>query len=217
MADTTPTGEFNFDPEFFRRASCYLERNITQSDFLTFEQELRAEPIKRKTLVELCLSQTELFEEFRQEAEYARGMSPGSPAPDERPASHSSRAANSIGHRVDPFLILLERASHGTPRALAETSSIDNLEKTNRLSNIRSPAANRPEWRWRVAAGILLPLLAGLVFWQLHRSSDRATISLALNARLDGGAIAQASQALAAGPHTLDHGLMQILLAGGEK
>ena len=104
MADTAPDSEFDSNPEFLRRALCYLERTISAGDLATLQRELSIEPVKRRTLVELCVSQTELFEEFRQEAACA----------------DVKQDAGRSGQGGDPFLILLERAG----MALYENLSI---------------------------------------------------------------------------------------------
>jgi hypothetical protein len=221
VAEDRPANNSLHDLDFVRRVNCYLENRISPADLSCLEEELLAEPKKQKAFIELCLTRRGTIELFRRRAQSSELMD----------ASVDVLAEDLDAESVLSNTMILPaiRMSDVQPDEVHAPGPVS-LPLPQPQS---APIVSRKVWVR--AAAIFLPILSGIIAWTIYHnqsppvviSSDQkiarvmapkpvlATLKLSLDAQWDNSGASLPLLADLSGPHSLDHGLAQITLAGG--
>jgi hypothetical protein len=222
------------DPDFLRRALCYLEEQLEPDAVAALQAEMMADPARRKTFVELCMTRAALIEELKNRDQYNRQI---------REAQGSSLAANAPNELLNETMVM--------PAILLPPQKPEPANPPIEALLPAIPVRRSLHWLlfWnnsslRVAA-VVISVLAGALFWSIyHKTSGSnapanqtaeslprqktpdqptappapetpaiAQIGLDLNSQFDIH-IAPASP-LPPGPHVLQSGIVQLKLSTG--
>ena len=212
------------DANFVRRALCYLESQLTESEVQQLDAELRADPSKMPLLARLSLLRSALLEELSA----GRASRPIQP-PEAWPRHSAAAAKHTPVHRdftelrsADMTEAMILEALQTTPDA--PPAPIQNFPQ--RVKPKASKPAPRPLFLRSFWAypGIAAVFVAAVSIWTavMHRAAPvrrppgPLTLTQSVNARWGGGEpIIKKGTQLPAGKLTLESGLAEVMFANG--